>query len=183
MPTCPECGRGLRTPQGLRGHLTFVHHRFVDPEARGRVMAQHLVTEADLSRLEQRISQVEAALGQMTQGPVSHDHQVDELTRRSAEDRQVLERVEQRMGRLQERVVEGLKAQRNAVALTTLIREELIPAIQDHEHELTVRFYSDQAAIDQLYAERGTCPYCGELRAEGRRTCGRFSCVAEIFQV
>ena len=25
MPTCPECGKQLRTSQGLRGHLNFVH--------------------------------------------------------------------------------------------------------------------------------------------------------------
>lgn len=25
MPRCPRCGRELKTPQGLRGHLNFYH--------------------------------------------------------------------------------------------------------------------------------------------------------------
>lgn len=25
MPRCPKCGKELKTPQGLRGHLNFFH--------------------------------------------------------------------------------------------------------------------------------------------------------------
>jgi hypothetical protein len=87
--------------------------------------------------------------------------------------------LERALSESKENGVKGATAQSNVVALAQFVKEEMIPAMEEHSHQARVAIYTDQETIDRL----PKCAYCGNVRKESRSTCGNFECLARALGI
>jgi len=108
MVTCELCGRQFKNTQGLRGHKTFIH----GDGSPSNTSAAHAATEQQLSKLEDRLQNLERVTGlresdlldSPTDGQLPITEQLGQLTQQLSQLTQQLNEQTQQVNKLSEDV-------------------------------------------------------------------------------
>ena len=74
---------------------------------------------------------------------------------------------------------QGTIANRQVQHLITRLVSDLLPAVDDHSHEPSLRIYRNQESIDSL----PKCTICSKPRyQEQMKTCGNYGCIIKLLQ-
>jgi hypothetical protein len=184
---CNDCNKGFKTQTGLEWHLDRIH-----PSASGDIEEEDDVQTAEsddfienVEELKVRMDTIEESmeplfnlaesvslllgLPDQIAGLMEMYRDLQETQNRQwNEQLATTKALELGLSESKGNGVKGATAQSNVVALAEFVKEEMLPAIAEHSHQPRVAIYPNQETISNL----PKCAFCGNVRKEGRRTCG-----------